>query len=213
MREFDIEFEVTQKFKYWIPVKAETPEEAIRILQSGELDAHDAEEDYMIESQDNTEEARCLGERITEGDGNSHRIQLKDAPKYGSHIVKAETDQTGGHVMVDHLTLTDGYRIGITEESVCSLVKLKDENYDERDQLGSVDICLYGNDDVIDYDGGSLTFIDELTVLSDDGIVQYDVVIMKNGIVITIDDAQITVFENYTYMKDSSKAIGIIKRA
>ena len=131
---------------------------------------------------------------------------------YGSHLTKAETHNTGGNVMVDFLTLTDDYRILVTDDVITVFVKEGDEKCDETDQLEAVGITEHGTDDEIDYNGGSMTFIDEMTVLSDDGIVQYDVVILKSGIVFTIDDAQVTVFENYKSMNDSTKAIGIMQR-
>jgi hypothetical protein len=215
MKEFDIEFEVNQKFTYAMTVQAETPQQAVELAKHEDFDRHEAEERGMIESFDDTDTIEVVGERITSPNGvGSHRIDIVEEPKnFGSHIAKAISLQTGGGVMVDYLTLTDDYRLGVTEEVICLLVSGYDEEGDERDQLASVDICLYGAIDMIDYDGGSLTFIDEMTVLSDDGIIQYDVITLKNGIVITIDDAQVIVYEKYTDMSRRTVfSIGEIQR-
>lgn len=77
MREFDIEFEVNQKFTYKMSVKADTPEEALAILKDDDFDTRDAEEDLMLESYDDRSEAKIVGERITDPDGTSHRVDLK----------------------------------------------------------------------------------------------------------------------------------------
>lgn len=232
MREFDIEFEVVQRITYQASVKANTPEQAIRQYKENPED-YISDEETLLESYDDQDTFTVVGERVTSANGvGSHREDIKPHEWYcncgdkneedfcacgtkrnfGSHIDKSESNNTGGNVMVDYLTLTDGYRIGVTDDVICLLVKWKDENYDEYDQLGGVGITEHGNDDEIDYDGGSLTFIDEMTILSDDDIIYYDVVTLKNGIVFTIDDAQVTVFENYKSMNDSSKAIGIMQR-
>lgn len=136
--------------------------------------------------------------------------EKKENHNFGSHIDKAEAQQTGGYVMVDYLTLTDGFRIGVSDECISYLVKWADSKGDEGDEYDYVEHYQHGDDYKIE--GGSLSHIDEMTVLSDDDINQYDVVILKSGVVFTIDDAQITVFRSYKTMQDSSKAIGIITR-
>ena len=79
MKEFDIEFEVTQKYIYSVTIKADTPEEAVAYLKEhGIPEANDnSEEDLMLESNDDYSTAKCVGERITSSDGkSSHRISL-----------------------------------------------------------------------------------------------------------------------------------------
>jgi len=77
MREFDIEFEVNQKFTYKMSVEANTPEEALAILKEDGFDTGEAEEDIMLESYDDLSEAKVVGERITTEDGlSSRRVDL-----------------------------------------------------------------------------------------------------------------------------------------
>ena len=81
MREFDIEFEVTQIFTYVMSVEANTPEEAVKKLQDPDFDTSDAEEDGMLESTDNRSTAICVGERVASNMliNSTHRIHLKDS--------------------------------------------------------------------------------------------------------------------------------------
>jgi len=84
MKKFDIEFEVTQKFLYSVTIEANTPEEAVKILQEHGIprDNDNSEEDCMLESNDDYSTAKCVGERVVYDlhTNSTHRIALKDNP-------------------------------------------------------------------------------------------------------------------------------------
>jgi len=64
MKEFDIEFEVNQKTLYSMTVEAETPEQAIEIAKHEDFDRHEAEEDCLLESYDDVDTIKVVGERV-----------------------------------------------------------------------------------------------------------------------------------------------------
>lgn len=70
MRKFDVKFEVHQKFVYKMSIEAETPEEALKIIQDDEFDTYEAEEDLLLESWDDRSTAVVYGERISSPDGS-----------------------------------------------------------------------------------------------------------------------------------------------
>ena len=72
MRKFDIEFEVHQTTIYTMSIEAETPEQAIEIAKHEDFDRHSAEEDTLLESWDDTDTIKVVGERV-EDDTSSHR--------------------------------------------------------------------------------------------------------------------------------------------
>lgn len=72
MKKFDIEFEVNQRFIYSMTVEANTPKEAITFSKDKDFDRHQAEDDYMLESEDNLDTIKVVGERIQDGDNSSH---------------------------------------------------------------------------------------------------------------------------------------------
>lgn len=79
-REFDIDFQVNQRFTYTMTVEAETPEQAIELAQDIDFDRGNAEEDGMIDSWDDTDTIRVLGERISHDNGVSSHREPFDPP-------------------------------------------------------------------------------------------------------------------------------------
>jgi len=72
MKEFDIEFEVTQKVTYNMSIKAESPEQAIKLAKDPDFDRGEAEEDTLLESYDDVNTIKVVGERVSDG-VSSHR--------------------------------------------------------------------------------------------------------------------------------------------
>jgi len=145
--------------------------------------------------------------------------------KLNSHVKLHTLAQTGGWCMVDFLELMDGTTMGVTDEGIGLSYQGMDEDsdYDENKDIGFVNICNCGLDySLIEYpkptayhreidpEKSDLTgwYIAKHVVTSDDRIIFYDYIVMRNGIVITIDDAQITVFTDDT----EAEVIGIIER-
>lgn len=92
MKTFDIEFEVNQRFLYSMGVEAETPEQAIEIAQDIDFDRHEAEDDCMLESEDDLTTIKVTGEWIKHDKGSSLKrfdIPIKAKPtifqKYKDH--------------------------------------------------------------------------------------------------------------------------------
>jgi len=81
MKKYDIVFEVNQKALYsLIGVKAETPEQAIEIAKHVDFDRGEAEEDCLLESWDDVDTIKVVGERI-EDNTSSHQIPFKEHVK------------------------------------------------------------------------------------------------------------------------------------
>ena len=141
-----------------------------------------------------------------------------------SHVEFQILAQTGGWCMVDYFKLKDGTTMGVTDEGIGLSHQPWDDDscYDEDLNLGFIDICRFAmSHGKIEYpeptayhrrieEGKEPTgwYIAKHVVTSDDRIIFYDYIVMRNGIVITIDDAQITVFEDDT----ETSVIGIIER-
>ena len=123
-----------------------------------------------------------------------------------THIEEVFTENTGGGCMVDFIHLMDGYRIGISDECIVLYVPEEDEKGDERDELGHISHYEHGG--MYDLSEGEFSHIEKHETASVDGIVYYDIVTLKNGIVFTIDDAQISVFTDFT----EETLVGTIKR-
>lgn len=110
--------------------------------------------------------------------------------------------------MVDFMTLKDRTTLGITDEGVGLSYNGMDDEYDEDQDIGFVDIIHHGGSVTTPYptptahhrivDGSTeLTgwFVEAKEVKTDDGIIYYDHITLRNGVYLTIDDAQITVFD------------------
>ena len=129
-----------------------------------------------------------------------------------AHVREVKLHQTGGGCMLDEYILKDGTSVLITDE-VIGLNKTAWElgEGDETDEIDHVYIDHIEPEKTGD-NSGSNFFTDTLDIASDDGIVQYDLLRLKWGVVIAIDDAQITVFENEDAYQNNLKAVGIIQR-
>ena len=144
--------------------------------------------------------------------------------KKNSHVREQILAQTGGWVMVDFFMLHDNTTMGITDECIGLSHQGMDDEYDEDQAIGNIYIDNYGLDhEPIQYPeptayhrtidpvrNSELTgwFVESHDVVTDDGIIYYDKIILRNGIYITIDDSQITVFTSAT----QEECIGIIER-
>jgi len=132
--------------------------------------------------------------------------------KKNSHVREQILAQAGGWCMVDFFMLHDGTTMGITDEYVGLCHQGMDDEFDEDQGIGEIYIDRFGDNCNIDYPkptphhrtigerNPNLTgwYIEKHEVKSDDGIIHYDAIIMRNGIYITIDDAQITVYTSTT---------------
>jgi len=129
-----------------------------------------------------------------------------------THIKEVKLHQTGGGCMLDEYILKDGTSVLITDE-VIGLNKTAWElgAGDETDALDHVYIGDIEPEKTGD-ETGSNWFVDTLDIASDDGIIYYDLLRMKWGIVIVIDDAQITVFPTEHDYQTNGECVGIIKR-
>jgi len=74
MPKFDIEFEVTQRFLYSTTIEAETAEKAIEKLKT--MKEYESDEEVMLDSWDDLETAKVVGQRVFGLDESSHRIPL-----------------------------------------------------------------------------------------------------------------------------------------
>jgi hypothetical protein len=140
-----------------------------------------------------------------------------------SHVKRQILAQTGGYTMVDYFELKDGTTLGITDEVVVLING--DYMHEGDDELGMVDICKHGlsqptpspqptaHNRIIGIDNPGLTghYIESHNVHTDDGIVRYDRIIMRNGILIIIKDTVIKVFPSLLE-DDDDDVIGIIER-
>lgn len=141
--------------------------------------------------------------------------------KEQSHVDEQILAQTGGYVMVDYFLLKDGTQLGITNESILLSAHDLINGEDDLPYEGYAYIYEYGipeeeitypeptaHDRLLGETDLTGWYIASHETLSDDGIVYYDRITMRNGIVIVIDDAQITVFES----SDEAKVIGQLDR-
>jgi hypothetical protein len=76
----DFEFEVNQRFIYSMSIEAETPEEAVKKAKNPEFDRSEADEDLMLESWDDLDTVKCVGERIESKDMSSSRLKRFRTP-------------------------------------------------------------------------------------------------------------------------------------
>ncbi len=83
MKKFDIEFEVNQKFSYAMTVEANTPEHAIAIAKNEDFDRSSAKDDCMLESEDDLDTIKVVGERISNDNGVSSHRESFDEPVDG----------------------------------------------------------------------------------------------------------------------------------
>lgn len=134
-----------------------------------------------------------------------------------NHIEKIETINTGGNCMVDYFKLSDGTMIGITDEVIVLYnVDNSDLIEDETSEIACVGIIDFGIE-IDDYWKLKENTFEPHWFLkvhneSDDGIVKYDIIEMKNGISITIDDGMINVYPSLEYAKKNLNLINSINR-
>ena len=135
---------------------------------------------------------------------------MKTKTALNNHVHTVLTENTGGGCMVDFFMLTDNTFICITEE-VIGFYK------------GNSTDDLFGNEGIehlaIDHIGdefgdnsGGCFFVDTYDIATDDSIIFYDLIRLKNGIVVVIDDNQITVFKTELDYQYSKEVVGIIYR-
>lgn len=141
---------------------------------------------------------------------NSEKIQNHN------QIESMYTQNTGGNCMVDYFILGDT-TIGLTDEVVV-LYNVSDPEKieDERNEIDHVFIDQYG-EEIGDYwelkdEHFAPHFFKRVHNVSDDGIIRYDIIEMKNGISIAIDDGSINVYPTLKDAKDDRNLIGTITR-
>lgn len=141
---------------------------------------------------------------------NSEKIQNHN------QINETLTVNTGGNFMVDYFILGDT-TIGLTDE-VVALYNVSDPEKieDERNEIDHVFIDQYG-EEIGDYwelkdEHFAPHFFKRVHNVSDDGIMRYDIIEMKNGISIAIDDGSINVYPTLKDAKDDRNLIGTITR-
>ena len=139
-----------------------------------------------------------------------------------SHVRNQVLAQTGGWCMVDFFALHDNTTMGITDEGIGLSHQGMDDEYDQDQVIGHIDICHHVDDTTIKYpeptayhrtideSTPNLTgwYVEKHEVCTEDDIVYFDRITMRNGIVVTIDDAQIVVMEDET----ENFVIGYIQR-
>lgn len=141
---------------------------------------------------------------------NSEKIQNHN------QIESMYTQNTGGNCMVDYFILGDT-TIGLTDEVVV-LYNVSDPEKieDERNEIDHVFIDQYG-EEIGDYwelkdEHFAPHFFKRVHNVSDDGIIRYDIIEMKNGISIAIDDGSINVYPTFKDAKDDRNIIGTMTR-
>lgn len=124
---------------------------------------------------------------------------------------------TGGGCMLDIFQMDDQW-IGITSEVICLYEGTLDDNSDEEwKTVGFVDICNCGQDLIHDHmesQKGEGWFIQSWDKETDHDEHFFDVIRMKNGIIIEVRDHEIDVWSSeWTYQtRRLEKRIGVLKR-